>query len=195
MEAEMASIKGTRTEGNLLQAFAGESQARNRYIYAAGIARKEGYEQIAAIFMETADNEKEHAKRFYKFLEGGNVTITAEFPTGPLVNTLENLKQAAAGELEEHTILYPQFAKVAEEEGFKEIATAFTMISRAEIEHEARYNKLISNLENGTVFKKAERTRWKCRNCGYVHEGEEAPQLCPACLHERKYFEIKETNY
>lgn len=191
----MASIKGTRTEQNLLKAFAGESQARNRYTYAAKVARKEGYVQIADIFLETAENEKEHAKRFFKFLEGGGVEITAMYPAGTVESTLENLKMAAAGENEEHTILYPEFAKIAEEEGFSEIATAFAMIGQVEVEHEARYNKLIANIENDEVFKKTAVNRWKCSNCGYVHEGESAPDLCPACIHDQKYFEIKESNY
>lgn len=191
----MASLKGTKTEQNLLKAFAGESQARNRYTYAASVAKKEGYEQISAIFLETAENEREHAKRFFKFLEGGGVEITAMYPAGTIENTMDNLKMAAAGENEEHTILYPGFAKVAEEEGFPEVAAAFTMIAKVEVEHEARYNKLIENIQNGEVFKKSSPSRWKCRNCGYVHEGEEAPQLCPACIHEQKHFELKETNY
>lgn len=191
----MASLKGTKTEQNLLKAFAGESQARNRYTYAASVAKKEGFEQISAIFLETAENEKEHAKRFFKFLEGGGVEITAMYPAGTIENTLENLKMAAAGENEEHSILYPGFAKVAEEEGFPEVAAAFMMISKVEVEHEIRYNKLIANIENGEVFKKSAPTRWKCRNCGFVHEGDEAPDLCPACVHEKKHFEIKETNY
>jgi rubrerythrin len=191
----MASLKGTKTEQNLLKAFAGESQARNRYTYAASVAKKEGYVQISAIFQETADNEKEHAKRFFKFLEGDAVEITASYPAGTIENTLDNLKMAAAGENEEHTILYPGFADVADEEGFPEVATAFRMIAAVEVEHEARYNKLIANIENGKVFKKDETTRWKCRNCGYVHEGEEAPLMCPSCVHEQKHFEIKETNY
>ena len=191
----MASIKGTRTEQNLLKAFAGESQARNRYTYAASVAKKEGYVQIANIFLETAENEREHAKRFFKFLEGGDAEITASYPAGKIDTTLENLKMAAAGENEEHTILYPEFAKIAEEEGFLEISAAFSMIARVEVEHEARYNKLIANINNGEVFKKSSPVRWKCSNCGYVHEGAEAPQLCPACVHEKKYFEIKETNY
>jgi len=191
----MASLKGTKTEQNLLKAFAGESQARNRYTYAASVAKKEGYEQISAIFLETAENEREHAKRFFKFLEGGGVEITAMYPAGTIENTLENLKMAAAGENEEHTLLYPGFAKVAEEEGFPEVAAAFTMIAKVEVEHEERYNKLIANIEKGEVFKKSSPTRWKCRNCGYVREGDEAPDLCPACVHEKKHFEIKETNY
>ena len=191
----MASIKGTRTEQNLLKAFAGESQARNRYTYAASVAKKEGYVQIANIFLETAENEKEHAKRFFKFLRGGGVEITAMYPGGTIDTTIDNLKMAAAGENEEHTILYPGFAEVAEEEGFPEVATCFNMIAKVELEHEARYNKLIANIEKDEVFKRGSSNRWKCSNCGYVHDGEEAPQLCPACVHERKYFEIKETNY
>ncbi len=191
----MGSLKGTQTEQNLLKAFAGESQARSRYTYAASVAKKEGYEQISALFLETAENEKEHAKRFFKFLEGGDVEITASYPAGTIETTLENLKMAAAGENEEHSMLYPEFARVAEVEGFPEITAAFTMISKVEVEHEARYNKLIANLENGEVFKKDKSIRWKCRNCGYVHEGAEAPSLCPACVHEQKYFEIKEETY
>ncbi|MDR3631812.1 MAG: rubrerythrin family protein [Desulfocapsaceae bacterium] len=191
----MASLKGTKTEQNLLKAFAGESQARNRYTYFASKAKKEGYEQISAIFQETADNEKEHAKRFFKFLEGGNVEITAMYPAGIIGTTLENLKAAAAGENEEHSVLYPSFAKVAESEGFQEVAAAFMMIAKVELEHEVRYNKLAANIINGQVFKKSAKNRWKCRNCGYVHEGEEAPGKCPACLHDQQYFEIKENNY
>ncbi|KYH34032.1 rubrerythrin [Clostridium tepidiprofundi DSM 19306] len=191
----MKSIKGTETEKNLLKAFAGESQARNRYTYFASQAKKEGYKQIEAIFIETAENEKEHAKRFFKFLEGGGVEITAMYPSGKIGTTIENLEAAAEGENEEHTVLYPEFAKVAEEEGFPEIAKAFTMIAKVEIEHEKRYRKLIDNIKNGTVFKKDGKVFWKCRNCGYVHEGTEAPEKCPACLHPQAYFEIKETNY
>jgi rubrerythrin len=191
----MASLKGTMTEQNLLKAFAGESQARSRYTYAASVAKKEGYEQIAALFLETAENEKEHAKRFFKFLEGGDVEITATYPAGTIATTLENLKKAAAGEKEEHSLLYPEFARVAEKDGFPEIAAAFTMIARVEVEHEARYNKLIANIENGEVFKKNSPIHWKCRNCGFVHEDVEAPRLCPACAHEQKYFEIKESTY
>ncbi len=191
----MVSLKGTKTEQNLLKAFAGESQARNRYTYAASVAKKEGYEQISAIFLETADNEKEHAKRFFKFLEGGGLEITAMYPAGTIESTLDNLKAAAAGENEEHTILYPDFANVADEEGFPEVAAAFRMIAAVEVEHEIRYNKLVANIEADQVFKKDSSTRWKCRNCGYVHEGEEAPMICPACVHEQKYFEIKETTY
>jgi len=189
------SIKGTRTEQNLLKSFAGESQARNRYTYFASGARNEGYEQIAAIFTETADNEKEHAKRFFKFLEGGELEITASYPAGKIGTTAENLLAAAEGELEEHSALYPEFAKVADEEGLKEIATCFRMVAKAEVEHEVRYRKLLANLEGGLVFARPEPVRWKCRNCGYVHEGKEAPAKCPACLHPQKFFEIKEANY
>lgn len=192
----MANLKGSKTEKNLLKAFAGESQARNRYSYFASVAKKEGYEQIAAIFTETADNEKEHAKRFFKFLESGEaLEITAMYPAGKIGSTLENLKAAAAGENEEWTELYPEFAKVAEEEGFKDVAICFTMIAKVEKEHEERYKKLAENIEKSEVFKKSTKERWKCRNCGYVHEGEAAPEKCPACLHPKDYFEIKETNY
>lgn len=192
----MANLKGSQTEKNLLKAFAGESQARNRYSYFASVAKKEGYEQIAAIFTETADNEKEHAKRFFKFLESGEaLEITAMYPAGKIGTTLENLKAAAAGENEEWTELYPEFAKVAEEEGFKDVAICFTMIAKVEKEHEERYKKLAENIEKSEVFKKSTKERWKCRNCGYVHEGEAAPEKCPACIHPKDYFEIKETNY
>lgn len=190
------SIKGTKTEQNLLKAFAGESQARNRYTYFASVAKKEGYEQISAIFTETAENEKEHAKRFFKFLESGEaLEITAMYPAGKIGTTIENLKAAAAGEYEEWSDLYPGFADVAEEEGFKDVAICFRMIAKVEVEHEARYKKLIANIENDEVFKKSEKVRWKCINCGYVHEGEFAPEKCPACLHPKSYFEIKEKNY
>ena len=191
----MADIKGSQTEKNLLAAFAGESQARNRYTFFASQAKKEGYEQIAAIFLETADNEKEHAKRFFKFLEGGEVEIQATYPAGVIGNTLENLKAAADGENLEHTKLYPEAAEIAEKEGFKDIAATFRYIAKVEIEHEKRYRKLIENIERGEVFKKNKKVRWKCRNCGYVHEGEEPPEKCPSCLHPRAYFEIKEENY
>ena len=191
----MAELKGTKTEQNLLASFAGESQARTRYTYFASVAKKEGYEQISALFLETAENEKEHAKRFFKFLEGGPVEITATYPAGVIGTTLENLKAAAEGENEEHTILYPGAGDVAEEEGFPAIAAAFRMIAKVEVEHEKRYNKLIANIENGEVFKKSAPIRWKCRNCGYVHEAAEAPQMCPTCLHPQSYFEIKEVNY
>lgn len=191
----MATLKGTQTEKNLLKAFAGESQARMRYDYFAKQAKKEGYEQIAAIFDETAINEKEHAKRFFKFLEGEMVEITATYPAGKIGTTLENLKASADGENEEWTELYPEFAKIAEEEGFKEVATAFKMIAKVEKDHEDRYRKLYENLQNGLVFERSEKLRWKCRNCGYVHEGNKALKTCPACLHSQAYFEIKESNY
>lgn len=191
----MKSIKGTETEQNLLKAFAGESQARMRYTYFASKAKKEGYNQIEAIFTETAENEKEHAKRFFKFLEGGPVEITATYPAGIIGTTLENLAAAAEGENEEHTILYPGFADVAEKEGFVAIAGAFRMIAKVEIEHEKRYNKLIKNIEEDAVFNKGEKVFWKCRNCGYVHYGESALETCPACLHPKSYFELKEQNY
>ncbi len=192
----MGKITGTKTEKNLLKAFAGESQARNRYTYFASVAKKEGYEQIAAIFTETADNEKEHAKRFFSFLESGEaVEITAMYPAGKVGTTVENLKAAAAGENEEWTELYPEFAKIATEEGFNDVAACFTMIAKVEKEHEDRYKKLAANIETAEVFKKSEKVRWKCRNCGYVAEAETAPEKCPACLHPKSYFEIKETNY
>lgn len=191
----MAGIKGTKTEKNLLASFAGESQARTRYTYFASAAKKEGYEQISDIFMETAENEKEHAKRFFKFLEGGMVEITAMYPAGVIGNTLENLKAAADGEQEEHTELYPGAAVTAEQEGFKEIAACYRNIAKVEAEHEARYRRLAMNIEKGEVFKKSHTVRWKCRNCGYVHEGTEAPEKCPACVHPKAFFEIKESNY
>ena len=169
------SIKGTRTEQNLLKSLAGESQARSRYTFFASVAKKEGYEQIAAVFMETAEQEKEHAKRFFKFLEGGMVEITASYPAGIISTTAENLAAAADGENEEWVELYPEFAKVAEEEGFKEIAVAFRMIAKVEAEHERRYRKLLANVEEGKVFEKDEPILWQCRNCGYVHEGKTAP--------------------
>jgi rubrerythrin len=191
----MPDIKGTETEKNLLKAFAGESQARNRYTYFAGVARKEGYRQIEALFIETAENEREHAKRFFKFLQGGDTEITATYPAGKIGTTLENLKAAAAGENEEWTDLYPAFAETAKKEGFNEVAAAFTMIARVEKEHEARYLKLAENIEKGQVFEKEQTGRWKCRNCGYVHEGTAAPNKCPACLHPQEFFEVKEDNY
>jgi rubrerythrin len=191
----MASIKGTRTEKNLLTAFAGESQARNRYTYFAGAARKEGYVQIADIFEETASQEKEHAKRFFKFLEGGDVEIIGAFPAGVIGTTLENLKAAAAGEHHEHTSMYPGFAKIAREEGFEAIALVFDMISVAEKQHEKRYNDLAANIQAGRVFKRTPATKWRCRNCGYVHEGDEAPQMCPACAHPQAYFELLGENW
>ncbi len=191
----MKSLKGTRTEQNLLKAFAGESQARMRYDYFSKQAKKEGLEQISAIFAETALNEKEHAKRFFKFLEGGMVEITAAYPAGVIGTTAENLKAAADGENEEWTELYPEFADVAEEEGFKEVATAFRMIAKVEKAHEERYRKLYTNLEEGKVFEKDGVMIWKCRNCGYIHEGKSAPKVCPACLHPQAYFELEAENY
>ena len=189
------SLKGTQTEKNLLAAFAGESQARNRYTYFASQARKEGYEQIAAIFTETADQEKEHAKREFKFLEGGEVEITAAFPAGVIGSTLENLKEAAAGEHYEHTEMYPGFAEVADKEGFAEIATVFREIAVAEKRHEGRYRALAKNITEGTVFKREKPVRWVCRNCGYVHEGTEPPEVCPACAHPQSYCELEAANY
>lgn len=189
------SIKGTQTEKNLLKSFAGESQARGRYTFFAKQAKKEGYEQISALFLETAEQEKEHSKRFFKFLEGGDVEITATYPAGRIGTTAENLKAAAAGENEEWTELYPEFAKIAEEEGFMEIATAYKMISKVEAIHENRYLALLDNIESGEVFEKEESTKWYCRNCGYVHEGKKAPKTCPACVHPQAYFEVLKENY
>ncbi len=191
----MKSIKGTKTEQNLLKAFAGESQARMRYDYFAKQAKKEGLEQISAIFTETALNEAQHAKRFFKFLEGGAVEITAMYPAGKIATTLENLKISAEGENEEWTELYPEFAKIATEEGFADVADAFEMIAEVEKAHEDRFSKLYNNLEEGRVFEREGKVVWKCRNCGYIHESEKAPDVCPACLHPQSYFEIKETNY
>ena len=188
------SFKGTQTEKNLLPSFAGESQARMRYTYFASVAKKEGYEQIAAIFTETADQEKELAKRMFKWLEGGMVEITASFPAGVIGTTAENLKAAAAGENEEWTTDYPHFADVADEEGFPAIAAMYRNISIAEKAHEERYLAFLANIENESVFKKEEATVWQCRNCGFVHEGTEAPKACPACLHPQAYFEVKKTN-
>ncbi|MCM2324440.1 MAG: rubrerythrin family protein [Oligoflexia bacterium] len=185
----MSTLQGTQTEKNLLKAFAGESQARMRYDYFAKQAKKEGLEQIAAIFEETSLNEKEHAKRFFKFLSGGPVEITATFPAGTIGNTMENLKASASGENEEWTELYPEFARIAEEEGFKEIATAFRLIAKAEKAHEERYKALYELLESGKFFEREGKVTWKCRNCGYLHEGPKAPQTCPACLHPQAYFE------
>lgn len=191
----MSSLKGTKTEQNLLKAFAGESQARMRYDYFAKQAKKEGLEQIAAIFDETAMNEKEHAKRFFKFLEGGAVEITATYPAGKIGTTAENLKASAEGENEEWTELYPEFAEIAAAEGFKDIAIAFKMIAKVEKAHEDRFTTLYNNLEEGKVFERDGKYIWKCRNCGYIHEGTKAPKTCPACLHPQSYFEIKESNY
>jgi len=192
---EIMNLKGSRTEQNLLKAFAGESQARNRYTFFAKQARKEGYRQIEAIFEKTANEEKSHAKRFFSYLEGGMVEITASYPAGKVGTTAENLKAAAAGENEEWTELYPEFARIAEEEGFKEIANVFKMVSKVEVEHEKRYNKLLENIENGEVFKKSKKVKWVCRNCGYVHEGEKALETCPACLHSKEHFEMYAENY
>lgn len=191
----MGSIKGTQTEQNLLKAFAGESQARNRYNYFASKAKKEGYDQISAVFEETAFQEKEHAKRFFNFLEGGELEITAAFPAGVVGTTLENLKAAAAGENCEYTDLYPGFAKVAREEGFEAVAMVFDAISIAEKQHEKRYLDLAANIDAGKVFKKDSSVVWRCRNCGYLHEGEEAPQMCPACAHPQAYYELLGENY
>lgn len=197
----MKSLKGTKTAENLLKAFAGESQARNRYTYYASVADKEGFKQIKNIFIETADNEKEHAKRFYKFLLEGfagelpaSIEITADYPVAQ-GTTLDNLKAAASGENEEWTLLYPAFAKVAEEEGFPEIAAAWKMISLAEKRHEIRFGKLADNVACARVFKKDEKVLWKCTNCGYVHEGPEAPEKCPACVHPQGYFEVFRETY
>lgn len=191
----MASLKGTETEKNLLKAFAGESQARNRYTYFASQAKKDGYVQIADIFLETADQEKEHAKRFFKFLEGGVVEITAAFPAGLIGTTAENLKAAAGGENEEWTELYPSFAAKAREEGFDNVAEVFDAVCIAEKQHEKRYNDLLANIENGTVFRKKNAVVWRCRNCGYLFEGTEAPEVCPACAHPRAHFEVLGENW
>ncbi len=189
------NLKGTQTEKNLLAAFAGESQARNRYTYFASQARKEDYEQIAAIFQETANQEKEHAEREFKFLEGGEVEITAAFPAGVIGNTLENLKAAAAGEHYETTEMYPDFAETADKEGFAEIATVFRKIAIAEKRLEQRYLAIAKNITEGLVFKREKPVRWVCRNCGYVHEGPEAPEVCPACAHPQSYYELEAANY
>lgn len=189
------SVKGTKTELNLLKSFAGESQARNRYTFFASVAKKEGYEQISALFLETADNEKEHAKVFFKYLEGGDAEITATYPAGRIGTTAENLLAAANGELEEWGTLYPDFAKIADEEGFAEIATSWREIAEVEEHHEARYRKLLANVEAGLVFRRGEEVLWKCRNCGYVHRGTEAPKECPACKHPQSYYELFVENY
>lgn len=192
----MAEIKGTQTEKNLLKSFAGESQARGRYTMFAKKAVEEGYEQIAAIFLETADNERVHAEIFFNYLTAGEaLEITAAYPAGKVGTTLENLKGAAMGENEEYTELYPEFAKVAEEEGFKAVAASYRLISSVEAEHEKRYLKLAENLSKGEVFTKNGKVRWKCRECGYVHEGDNAPAVCPTCKKPQGYFEIKESNY
>ena len=186
----MKSIKGTETEKNLLAAFAGESQARMRYTYFASKAKKEGYEQIAAIFQETADNEEEHAKVFFKHLQGGDVKIMAEYPAGVIGTTAENLFAAAEGEKMEWGALYPDFAETAQKEGFPMVAHSFKKIAEVESYHETRYRKLLENVTNGKVFKKDKTIKWKCRNCGYVHEGPEAPDVCPACQHPQSYYEV-----
>ena len=191
----MKTLKGTKTEKNLLTAFAGESQARNRYTYFSSQARKESYQQIMGVFLETADNEKEHAKRLFKFLEGGEVEIKASFPAGLIGDTKENLRAAAAGENYEHTKMYPEFASMAEKEGFQEIASVFRAIAVAERQHEKRYLNLLENMEKDRVFKRERVVKWKCRNCGYIHEGTEAPEECPACAHPREYFELLSENY
>ncbi len=189
------SLSGTQTEKNILTAFAGESQARNRYTYFASQAKKEGYVQISAIFTETADQEKEHAKRLFKMLPGGEVEITAAFPAGVIGSTAENLREAANGENHEHTVMYPEFAATARAEGFPEIAAVFLAIAVAEKQHEKRYRALLANLENGRVFKREEKVVWRCRNCGYLHAGTEAPAECPACAHSRAHFELLGENY
>jgi rubrerythrin len=191
----MKSVKGTQTEKNLLKSFAGESQARNRYTYFASVAKKEGYVQIANIFEETADNEKEHAKRMFKFLEGGMLEITASYPAGKIGTTPENLEEAANGEREEHTILYPGFAKTAQEEGFPEIAAMYRAVSVAEAQHEKRYRALLDNIKSNKVFKKDNVVKWRCNNCGYIHEGKEAPLNCPACNHPQAHFELLAENW
>jgi len=191
----MARLKGTQTEKNLLTAFSGESQARNRYTYFASKAKKEGYVQISEIFTETANQEKEHAKRLFKFLEGGEVEITGAFPAGVIGTTLENLKDSAAGEHYEQTVMYPEFAKTAREEGFDTLAEVFEAIAVAEKQHEKRYMDLAANIEAGNVFKKDEKVTWRCRNCGYLHQGSEAPEVCPACDHPQAHFELLGENW
>ncbi len=191
----MKSLKGTKTEKNLLTAFAGESQARNRYTYFASQAKKEGYEQISGIFAETADNEKEHAKRLFKFLEGGEAEVAAAFPAGIIGKTVDNLKASAAGENYEHTTMYPEFAKIADEEGFHDIAAVFRAIAVAEKQHEKRYLALRDNILNNRVFKRDKPIKWRCRNCGYIHEGTEPPEKCPACAHPRAHFALLAENW
>jgi len=192
---KMESLKGTKTEKNILTAFAGESQARNRYTYFASKAEKEGYVQISNIFQETADNEKEHAKRLFKFLEGGETAISASFPAGVIGSTSENLKAAAAGENHEYTTMYPEFARIAEEEGFSEVAEVMMAIAVAEKQHEKRYLDLLENIEKDRVFKRDNPVKWKCNNCGYIYEGEEAPEECPACAHPQVHFELLGENW
>jgi len=191
----MESLKGTQTEKNILTAFAGESQARNRYTYFASKAKKEGYVQISNVFQETAANEKEHAEKLFKFLEGGEAEISASFPAGVIGSTSENLKASAAGENHEHTSMYPDFARVADEEGFPEIAEVMRSIAIAEKQHEKRYLGFLKNIDNGRVFKRDNIVQWKCNNCGYVHEGEEAPDECPACAHPQAHFELLIENW
>jgi rubrerythrin len=189
------SLKGTVTEQNLLKSFAGESQARNRYEFFASVAKKEGYEQIAAIFLETASQEIEHAKRFFKFLEGGMTEIQASYPAGVIGTTKENLKAAAEGENEEWTTLYPKFAETAQKEGFPEVAAAFRMITKVESEHERRYLKLLQNVSKDRVFVKDGKVWWQCRKCGYVYESDKALEICPACLHPKAYMQVRSENY
>ena len=189
------SVKGTRTEQNLLKSFTGESQARSRYTFFASVAKKEGYEQISGVFMETAEQEKEHAKRFFKFLEGGMVEITASYPAGKIGTTMENLAAAAAGENEEWAEMYPEFAAIAEEEGFPAIAAVFRNVATVEEQHEIRYRKLLAHVEAGDVFSRDEEIFWQCRNCGYVHKGKTAPESCPACAHPQAFFEPMKQNY
>jgi rubrerythrin len=189
------TLKGSKTEKNLLTSFAGESQARNRYTFAASVARKEGFVQVANIFEETADNEKEHAKRMFKFLEGGMVEITAGYPAGKIGGTAENLEAAAEGENEEHTSVYPGFANDAREEGFPAVAAMYDAVSNAERQHEKRYRALLANIKAEKVFKKDQKIKWRCSNCGYIHEGPEAPKACPACLHDQKHFEVLAENW
>ena len=188
-------LKGSRTEKNLMAAFAGESQARNRYTYFAAKARKEEFRQISAIFEETADQEKEHAKRLFKLMKGGEIEITGSFPAGPVGETIDNLKGAAAGENYEWTDMYPSFAKIAKEEGFDDIASVFESIAVAEKQHEKRYNALAANIKAGKVFKRDKPTTWRCRNCGYMHDGDEAPDKCPACDHPQEHFELNADNW
>ena len=191
----MASLKGTQTEKNILTAFCGESQARNRYTYYASQAKKDGYVQIQSIFEETANQEKEHAKRLFKLLEGGNVEVSASFPAGVVGTTAENLKEAATGENHEHTVMYPEFAEVAREEGFANIADIFMAIANAEAQHEKRFKDLLGNIEKGCVFKRDEKVVWRCRNCGYLHDDHEAPEICPACAHAKAHFELLGENW
>ena len=191
----MANLKGSKTEKNLLTAFAGESQARNRYNYSASKAKKDGFVQVSAVFEETANQEKEHAKSLFKFLEGGDVEISAAFPAGVIGSTAENLEAAAGGEHHEWESMYPEFAKIARDEGFGKIADTFEAIAVAEKQHEKRYLGLLANIKAGTVFKKAEKVVWRCRNCGYLHEGTEAPDVCPACFHAQAHFELLGENW